>query len=187
MKNGFAPIILLIGLMVVAAISGAYYFGYNHGWEKSTSNTSQTPITADKTVNWKEYINSQLNYSFKYPSNTTVYEGKRASADGVFIDVPNSVQLNLPISCGDGQQDNSLFTVTASKNANLLENFTDKTPTKKITLDGVEGFETINSVGGLAGMYQIGVINNRQYYLIEGEPCFTETSRKILSTFKFTD
>ena len=82
MQRGFTPIliVLLIGI-VGAVIGGAYYFGYDHGWEKSirsqTPQTSPAPSPIDETVyteatrsaNWKTYTNNKYGFQLKYPED----------------------------------------------------------------------------------------------------------------------
>ena len=88
-QRGFAPIliVLLIGIALVVA-GGAYYFGLDHGFEKSVSQTPQitspTPIVSESTssadtANWKTYTNNQYKYYIKYPSNWLT-----ANSDGDF-------------------------------------------------------------------------------------------------------
>ena len=85
-SKGFAPIlvVLLIGIMA-AAIGGAYYFGYDHDWEKSvnepTPQTDPVPTssttTSDETTNWKTYNTTGINtgLTLKYPPNWVTPEG----------------------------------------------------------------------------------------------------------------
>lgn len=154
---------------------------------ESTKSASTFEASSSADISkWKTYTNNALHISFMYPPEGTLYENKRASADGVFVKSPDSIQLNLPISCGQNQPDNSLLTATLSKDIKNIEVFNPDTSVKNISINTVEAIETINPVAGLIGSYQIGVTVNNRYYLIEGEPCFTDISRKILATFKFT-
>ncbi len=97
MQKGFAPIFLLIGVFVVAAISGAYYLGTLKNKSQPTPppnsiTSSQTPqATAspapDETANWKSYIDTDLGITFKYP---TTWEVKTQVIAG-----PNTKQVYL--------------------------------------------------------------------------------------------
>jgi hypothetical protein len=78
MQKGFAPILLLVGIIVIALIGGGvYYLG-----TKNTSTPAQNQIAATPTPshlkepasNWKTYTNTQYGYSIKYPANANFSE-----------------------------------------------------------------------------------------------------------------
>ncbi len=97
--KGFFQIWLIVGALVILIAGGAYYFGYDHGWEKSTnSQISQTPqpisptpspdaspapTGAGETANWKTYTNTKAGYSIKYPDDYTLTVDNDLIYDGV--------------------------------------------------------------------------------------------------------
>ena len=83
-QKGFAPILIII--LVLIAIGGAYYFGTKKG--NIIPTPTQSPVTVasnapapitpttkpttDPTANWKTYENNVYHYSFKYPPSWAV-------------------------------------------------------------------------------------------------------------------
>ncbi len=84
MQKGQVIIFLLVGILVITAVGGAYYLYKSTSLKPSTTPTiaSQTPrppltpFSSDtnppltgsiETANWKTYTNQQAGYSFKYP------------------------------------------------------------------------------------------------------------------------
>lgn len=76
-QKGFAPIVLILGILLIS--SGVLY-GYiiskitsekpNVSEQKPTvSLTTPNPTSADRTVNWKTYSDNDFNYSFKFPED----------------------------------------------------------------------------------------------------------------------
>ncbi|MBI3443561.1 hypothetical protein HY008_02735 [Candidatus Woesebacteria bacterium] len=79
-QKGFAPVIILLAVLVIAGLGGAYYFATHVN--KSTqpqptiqpsptlaskADVNREPSGSGETVNWKTYTDSNLNYSFQYP------------------------------------------------------------------------------------------------------------------------
>lgn len=71
-QTGFTPILIVILIAIVGAIvGGAYYFGFDHGWEKSPNPTHQATSSVETAnpnsigANWKTYQGE--GFSFKYP------------------------------------------------------------------------------------------------------------------------
>ncbi len=98
-QNGFAPIIILVGILVIVAIAGgAYYFGKSQSVKQAalpspnsvvTSQTPQptavsqttsipSPSSIDETASWKTYTNIKVEYSLQYPSNFTISESDQS-------------------------------------------------------------------------------------------------------------
>ncbi len=80
-EKGFAPIIMVIAVLVLGGIVGIFYLSKQTNTARQPQLASyQQPIVAsqtapssakqqDPTSNWKTYTNTQLNISFKYPSD----------------------------------------------------------------------------------------------------------------------
>src|SRR5258708_10577734 len=87
-QKGFAPLIIILGLvLVLGLIAGAYYLG--KGGTQQTTNTTSVPAyssqpstnlpssnaisqatpTSDPTSNWKTFTNTVYFYTLKYPQN----------------------------------------------------------------------------------------------------------------------
>jgi hypothetical protein len=71
-QKGFSPIIVII-ILALIGIVGAYYFGINKGnvlptpTQTPTQITPTTKPTIDPTANWKTYTESSIGLTFKYP------------------------------------------------------------------------------------------------------------------------
>ena len=94
MQKGQGQVLILIGILIIAAVAGgAYYLGTFKNVKlqsqnpvvtsiqvsaspvsSSTSVVSSTPISSDETANWKIYINSQFGFSVKYPPSWILHE-----------------------------------------------------------------------------------------------------------------
>lgn len=77
MQKGFAGILILIVVLVVAVGAGAYYWGtQKSGGIMPSSQTSapsaSTIPTPDETANWKTYTNTKYKFSIKAPSELEV-------------------------------------------------------------------------------------------------------------------
>ena len=93
MQKGQAPILILVGILIIAVAGGAYYLGTFKNVKLQSQNpvvtsiqvsaspvssstfvASSTPISSDETANWKIYINSQFGFSVKYPPSWILHE-----------------------------------------------------------------------------------------------------------------
>lgn len=84
MKKGFAPIIILLGITIIAVLVGGVLVYTNYSNNQSKLNPQPTPTsTSDETANWKTYTNKKYGFSFKYPSNWVENEGKIEEKLGV--------------------------------------------------------------------------------------------------------
>ncbi len=73
MQKGSVVIYILVGILILAALGGAYYFGKSQSVKPVATLpanpvvTSQTPQPIAQIANWKTYTNDELQYTFKYP------------------------------------------------------------------------------------------------------------------------
>lgn len=87
-QKGFTPIHILIGILVVVALGGAYYFSKSQPLKPQAQNQtvvsprSTSAPTPDETANWKTYnanTKEGNQFSVKYPSKWVVLEEKNKS------------------------------------------------------------------------------------------------------------
>lgn len=106
-EKGFAPIILLVGVLVVGVLVGGVYY-----WQKSqvlqlepTTPPILTPTKqpvnlpqVDETANWKTFTDVGLNISFKYPPNWELKKetGKKVGTSIPYTDIILSDPLLKP-------------------------------------------------------------------------------------------
>ena len=191
-QKGFAPIIILILLVLVAF--GAYYFGTIKNKTILSPTASVQPSTipsSDSTVNWKTYIDSGHNYSFKYPSSYVL--GQHLTGDGVTLAKPASVGIqDLVIDFNPNYTKADLGTFTNDRRNSLLQvgtaNNIDTTTLSGITV------KHYYSCGEKCGDdYFVGIDPN---YILEIEVLYSSKdvilqykplADQILSTFKFTE
>ena len=92
-QKGQALIFLLVGILIIAALGGAYYLG-RQTTPKVTSSIQPTlnpadaspaptgagvsgaPNGAAETANWETYTNTKYSFEFKYPPTWSVIESK---------------------------------------------------------------------------------------------------------------
>jgi len=194
MQKGFAPILILVGVLVLIA-GGVYYLGIKKAPVQQVQNpmvtfqTAQatpTPSTSDQTVNWKTYTNNENNYSFKYPQTwqleqegTTIRifdpKSKYSESFSFITYSPVSPKKLSLLSIED-------FVKQQQDNIPYLQ-FTP------ITIGGIEGKRTTDIPG--ADVYDtVFVKRGSTIYKIElsneGASITKDTFDQILSTFKFT-
>lgn len=120
MKKGFAQKILVI---IAALIVGGGVFYFLMKSEKiapttqnpSASNSQATPSTTqDIAANWKAYHNEQYGFSFKYPSDYTIQDGK-----------PNSITVGNWFVWIQNPNQQTVTVVNVFKSNLLLEAFAE--------------------------------------------------------------
>ncbi len=94
-QKGFAPVIILVGLLIIFAVAGGvYYLGRSSSSKPVTNSvvtyqvspTLQATVSASpsETANWKIFTSENYGYSFKYPTNfwiSSVTTGKKVTAE----------------------------------------------------------------------------------------------------------
>lgn len=115
MQKGFAPILILVGILVVGLIAGgAYYLGKSQVSKPQTQNPvvfSQTPLSTpmpssiqDETADWKPYTFDE-GFSVSFPSDWSQAERKNSfiSSDkqgqiDITVMQRSSQYLNMPLA-----------------------------------------------------------------------------------------
>lgn len=74
MQKGFAPILILLGILLVVVVAGGvFYFGRQTNPKPPQNqvivSNPQVLLTTDKISNWKTYTNQKYGYEIKFPTN----------------------------------------------------------------------------------------------------------------------
>lgn len=75
MQKGFATILILVGVLIMAAVGGgAYYLWTLKNNPQNAPVVSQTPkptaaSSTDETANWKTYVSNEGKFTLKYPKD----------------------------------------------------------------------------------------------------------------------
>lgn len=113
-EKGFAPILILIGVMVLVGIAyGVYYLGqanvkqapapqsvvsnpttFPSPTQSVVARQPQLSVVANEITNWKTYQEVNAGFSFKYPANAQVSTGTAASMLSFKED--NSINVKPP-------------------------------------------------------------------------------------------
>ncbi len=192
-QKGFAPIIILVGILVIVAVAGgAYYFSKSQSVKPETTSspnpalTSQTPQPSAvsqtipspttlssnlDTASWKTY--SYKNISFQYPNDWVVI------FDSKVYGQPNGFSLHIQNQNAAGYQPDELLISTSDDRKDLNNNngyilSQDRKFTQTNTNDS---FIQFNMSG--TPIYSGCAFYNKHELTLE-------VCNKILSTFKFT-
>lgn len=205
MQKGFTPILLLIGVLVVAAVAvGTYYLG-----KFSSKNSYTPPITqlpsptntsystpspsssSDETANWKIYTNNKVGFSLKYPPRyikPTVPGSERP------IDV-NGSEDNIAIEFSTSTSDYiSLSVIPFSKSLNELKTYGGDVDAETMFLrngpliDGSESrWYVIKKDSINYKRYKVDFLGKGHGFTLEYDENHSEREvNQVLSTFKFT-
>lgn len=190
-SGGFTPILIILVLIALVILG---YFGYKNYWPKTqvspTSTASQTPN--GDLANWKTYTNTKHKYSFKYPPELTVGNGK--DPESAFKDVDNVFIFDRDLS--------SSFDVFYEDNTNKLtiddwlksdrgKFFNGNNSTYQI--ENINGISWYNFTPALTfsldpSAFRWVVFHNEDIFLVGSHTKLTDdTVGTILSTFKFLD
>lgn len=198
MQKGQALIFLLIGMLVIVALGGAFYLGRSTISKPSpvpvatsqttlsptpTQDASREPNSSTETANWKTYTNTKLNFSVKYPETWVFKESPEGS------DFAPSENL-LSISQSEIFSPIFIF-VKSVDNFDLSTQTLDQYQEKAITVGGIstKRISGITKQGGQATRRFTGVKmknNGKTYGIITVGDSYIDIFDQILSTFKFT-
>lgn len=190
-KRGFAPVIILLIVLVILAIAAAFYLGKKNGtvtYSPTPNPVSYSPSpTTDVTVNWKTYVNNLWKFSIKYPGDKLVACSPN-DKDGLRL-------WTAPFDCPVGHDIFYEFSAIGYKTENYKQ-YKTPTSTQKIMVAGKEATMNnytydssdgpLQSEGGSTeilipvenGLIQLNVLGNT--------PEKIARFNQILSTFKFT-
>lgn len=216
-QKGFAPILILVGILVIVGIAGgAYYFGKSAAPKpqnpvvsqisQPTSVTSSipanspVPTSVGEAANWKTYKSDNYGYSFRYPSSfwiTSVTTSRQISSDASGATISDS-----PLA---PENTIALFSITdrgkkqGESIASLIDGYMQDrkefqvTTSKNITVNKHQA------------IYLDTLVANKPYYLIfietdksnvvilnisnnsDSNDPLKPTIDQIISTFKFLD
>lgn len=100
MQKGFAPILLLVGILILATIAGGAYYFSTKNFSKSTlqptiqTSQPQNPSpTTNPTAYWKTYTDAKNGYEIKYPND------KLTSCSSTIQGFPDTFDLRLDKEC----------------------------------------------------------------------------------------
>ncbi len=95
MRNGFAGILILVGILVIAGLAGGVYYLGTH--KSATPVASPNPVVTsisqpasptspipDETANWQTYQSTNGKYSIKYPSDIITIFSKDQKGNVLF-------------------------------------------------------------------------------------------------------
>ena len=105
-QKGFSNIALIVAIVAVIAVGGYFVFV-----KKSTpiaqqptptptstqteTPASPTPAPKNGTANWAVYSNTKYNYSFRYPTNFTIYAATDQTKEEVILPTTTSDKVSL--------------------------------------------------------------------------------------------
>ncbi len=206
-QKGFAPIIILLAVLFIAGLGGAYYFGtyVNKPLQPQptiqplvSSPTQQltVPVTTakiDETANWKTYTSQKNSFSLKYPSGMEIEEKSDNYTAFILAGPTQKKQTELYDGIG-------LFIIKGTLQGRSLKNFVEAEAkqagemVKPITTTYISSYEAYTYTSrGLGEHTYIYIANNGTYWEIinsTGDPThkgFQKTVDQILSTFRFIE
>lgn len=161
MQKGFAPILILVEILVIMAVAGGvYYFAKFQSVKPQNSLVSQTSQptinpqptqTSNETVSWKTYTNTKYGFTFRYPPfwDLETLGGYSPINSSDSIDYGNYFSLNVfkeDLQCESFQGFEKNITVK-----NGLKQYVDNLwEANKNSIKNLSTIETIK-IGGVLG------------------------------------
>lgn len=209
-QKGFAPVLILVGILVLGMVAGgAYYFGKSQVSKPQPQNpviASQIPqpvsspsASPDETASWKTYTNNNFTFSIKYPVGILPYTENR-------IDTKDNLFLRLS-DLNSERQASVNFYIQVYKNNDSLEKYDEKqfessSDKNSLLVGGDKGFLYYHDPIAPNGLPEVPVVFSYDFFIkhagafyqislnTERGEDFLKMKRdlfnQILSTFRFT-
>lgn len=201
-QKGFAPILILVGILIIAAVAGgAYFLG-----KQATPKTSQSlqPITTSQpspipdeiassdpsVANWRTYTNIKYGFSFKYPDE---YLPFGFNGDKFTLATPMDTKVTVDVAADRIMREPVLWfeIETTEKTARELTNeWLKKYPhnqplVRDIIFGGKPAIEGRGQTGGYNFPYRLIIIPRNGFLMMITQALEEPLLDAILSTFKF--
>lgn len=190
MQKGFAPILVLIGIVIIIAIVvGAYSFGKNNSSKSSSPQSSmdstklesapQPSAPPDETANWETFIGKT--FSLKYPKEWVINTLGSASGDAFIL------SISLTENPDDAEQSFSLYERKYTSKTQI-EAYIKKATQKNLSqlestnLDGIIGYKEVESYNTNLFIPKENVLYEITMQKNTSSPMLVDL---ILTTFKF--
>lgn len=173
-QKGFANAFLLIAVLVLTALVGAYYMGQKSN-KQINPPSSSSPATAE-TANWKTFTSAKYNFTLKYPGDS----------DWFMQEMPTPVSPHTISIAGQCTKCSPSTTVDAlSINPSTYQsadeylkarfvagpNNTAITDYRKVTINGVEAIKAADA--GICEPGADGCENSTiEYFIVNGNKSF---------------
>lgn len=183
-QKGQAGILILVGILIIAALAGgAYYF------EKSSTKPSApatTSVAPQPTASWKTYTSNEYDITFKYPLDWKLSTQNGTDNASFFITLTPPVQRS---HLGD----NISIDVHANPNNLSIDQFVGARVGggpyrfKPIDVNGVEAQESLDlpETSYVRRIYIKRNLHIYQIFIQSDADNYLDTFDKLLSTFKF--
>lgn len=182
-QKGLAPIFVVIGVLVVTAIAGVYWFGTQKASviQPPTPSviqvTSQPSPTPDETANWKTYKNTKYRYSIKYPSD---YGTSPEDQDEALFAPRKSEGAPIGISVSSKKLLEQL-----NEREKELREAGYSVQIEDYQVNNISGKKLIFNKGSQGGFDFFAEKNGYSYHLSGGSGKFLSIFNLMLSTFRF--
>lgn len=186
-QRGFAPIYLLVGILILAVVSGIYYFSKPQAPKSQVpvvSRAPQTNQTPDDISNWKIYKSKNFSYEFQYPPSYAVEESFDSNGK-IYSTIITNTENKLFSSGEKNIDDKDVFTMLIrNPSSELLPEWPDAQDSK------ISDYLISGQVGIKYGQNDVIVLHKDKEYafhLLSINSQFKDNFDQILSSFKFID
>jgi|GEM_PF-3384263 hypothetical protein len=175
MQKGFAPVLILVGILVIIGVAaGAYFFGKSQVTKSESQNQTavspnsqpiMTPTSSsDETANWKTF-SSKYGYSLRYPVEWGAAES--VGSKGVVIwSKPEYLKLSEELAQGFDKEDFASIEVG-------IYSFGTRTAAGDVNKDtDVEKF--------VKGLFGANIFKSSQDISLDGKPAVLFTKKRMV-------